>query len=103
MAGVFQRRDEIFLTLALEFFLRRFEVRDAACDLFPLQSGVVLLFGHAHPFDSCPTSIGGGDCGANWEAAGPDCDGSPFAPTSRWIRHAPSLGLCAPPGCRRQT
>jgi hypothetical protein len=49
-AGIFQCGDKIFLALALEFFLRGFEAGDACCDFFPLLSGVVRLFGHAHPF-----------------------------------------------------
>jgi hypothetical protein len=69
---VFQRRDEIFLALAFESFLRCFETCHAGHDFFPLGSGVVQLFGHAHPFDS-PDShsapIGGRDWGANWEIA----------------------------------
>jgi hypothetical protein len=48
--GVLQCGHEIFLALACELFLRGFEARDAACDFFPLQSGDVLLFGHAIPF-----------------------------------------------------
>ena len=52
MAGIFERRNKIFLTLAFEFFLGRFEVCNTRCDFFPLLSGAVLLFGHAHPFDS---------------------------------------------------
>ena len=57
VAGIFERRDEIFLALAFEFFLGRLEVCNTRCDFFPLQSGAVLLFGHAHPFDSRPTSM----------------------------------------------
>jgi hypothetical protein len=75
VARIFQRGDKIFLTLAFEFFLRGFEICDARDDFFPLQSGVVWLFGHAHPFgDSCPACIGGRDWGANWEEALQDCD-----------------------------
>ena len=48
--GVIQRREKIFLALAREFLLRRLEARDARGNFFPLGSGVVLLFGHAHPF-----------------------------------------------------
>jgi hypothetical protein len=47
---VFQRRDKIFRARAFELFLRRLEVCDAGDDFFPLQSRVVQLFGHAHPF-----------------------------------------------------
>jgi hypothetical protein len=50
MPGVLQRGHEIFLALAFEFFLRGFEAGNARDDFFPLQSGVVWLFGHAHPF-----------------------------------------------------
>lgn len=57
VARIFQRRDEIFLALASEFFLRGFEVRDAARDFFPLGSGAILLFGHTHLFDSYPMPI----------------------------------------------
>ena len=56
MARVIQRRDEIFLALALELFLSGFEGCDPCCNFFPLPSGVVLLF-HAHPFDSCPRAL----------------------------------------------
>ena len=48
--GVIQSREKIFLALAREFLLRRLEARDARGNFFPLGSGVVLLFGHAHPF-----------------------------------------------------
>jgi hypothetical protein len=50
MPGVLQRGREIFLALAFEFFLRGFEAGNARNDFFPLQSGVIWLFGHAHPF-----------------------------------------------------
>ena len=50
MAGIVQRGDKKFLALAFEFLLGRFEVCNAAYDFFPLQSGVVLAVGHAHPF-----------------------------------------------------
>jgi hypothetical protein len=89
MPGVFQRGHEIFVALAFEPCLRGFEACNAGGDFFPLQSGVVWLFGHAHPFDSCSTAIGGCDWGVNWEEALQDCDGR--ASTSRWIRHPPSL------------
>ena len=49
---VFQRRDEIFLALAFESFLRCFETCHAGDDFFPLGSGVVQLFGHVHPLIS---------------------------------------------------
>ena len=74
---VFQRRYEIFLALAFESFLRCFETCHAGHDFFPLGSGVVQLFGHAHPFDSPDShsaAIGGRDWGANWEMALRDCD-----------------------------
>ena len=74
MARVLQRGDKIFLTRALEFLLGCFEVGDASDDLFPLERGVVRLFDHAHPFDSCPASIGDRNWGANWEMVVQDCD-----------------------------
>jgi len=40
VACIFQRCHKIFLALALEFFLRSFEARDARGDFFPLGSGV---------------------------------------------------------------
>ena len=49
MPRAFQRRDKIFLAFAFEFLLRGLEVRDARDDFFPLRSGIVLLFRHAHP------------------------------------------------------
>jgi hypothetical protein len=64
VARVFQRRDEIFRALALEFFLSGFEVGHARGDFFALSRKAVLLFGHAHPFfDSCPALIGGAGLG----------------------------------------
>ena len=55
---VLKRGDEIFLALALEFFLRGFEVCHAYGDFFPLPSEAILRFGHAHPFfDSCPRAL----------------------------------------------
>jgi hypothetical protein len=50
VAGIFQRADKIFLTLALKFFLRCPEVCNARCDFLPLSSDCLLSFGHAHPF-----------------------------------------------------
>jgi hypothetical protein len=73
-AGIFQRREKIFLALALEFFLGGLEVGDARGDFFAFLREAVLQFGHAHPFfDSCPASIGVSDWGANWETALQDC------------------------------
>ena len=47
-----------YFALALEFFLGRFEACDARCDLFPLASEAVFLFGHDHPFlDSCRVAL----------------------------------------------
>ena len=40
----------LWVALAFEFLLGGFEAGDACCDFFPLLSGVVRLFGHAHPF-----------------------------------------------------
>jgi len=52
--GILQCGDEIFGALALEFFLRRFEICDARGNFFSLQSEAVRMFGHAHPFDFVP-------------------------------------------------
>ena len=58
---VLQRGDEIFLALALEFFLGGLEVGHARGDFFPLASEAVLRFGHAHPFfESCPRVVSHG-------------------------------------------
>ena len=93
MARIFQRRDKIFLALAFEFFLGGFEVCHAGGDLFTLLCEPVLQFGHAHPFDSCPNTIGGGDWGVNWETALQDCDGDALAvdkTTAVLVASAPS-------------
>jgi hypothetical protein len=45
-----KRRDEVFLTLALEFFLDRFETRDPRCDLFALSRQPFVFLRHASPF-----------------------------------------------------
>ena len=50
MPRIIQRGDAIFFALALEFFLRGFEICDAGRDFFPLPSEAILRFGHAHPF-----------------------------------------------------
>jgi hypothetical protein len=50
VARVFQSREEIFLALAFEFFLSRFEDCHARSNFFALPSAAVLLFSHAHPF-----------------------------------------------------
>src|SRR3979490_1087736 len=57
MGGAFPRRGEKILPLALQLFLSGFEGCDPCCNFFPLPSGVVLLFGHAHLFDSCPRPL----------------------------------------------
>ena len=50
MPRIIQRGDAIFFALALEFFLRGFEICDARRDFFPLPSEAILRFGHAHPY-----------------------------------------------------
>jgi hypothetical protein len=74
VARIVQRRDKIFLAFAFEFFLRGPEVCNARCDFLTLLREAVVLFGHAHPFESCPVPIGVRDWGANWEQALQDCD-----------------------------
>ena len=49
-SGISQCRHKEFVALAFEFLLGGFEVCDAVCDFFPLLSGFVLWFGHAHAF-----------------------------------------------------
>lgn len=73
-AGIFQRGHEIFVALAFELFLGGLEACNARCDFFPLASEAIFLFGHAHPFDSCPAAIGARNWGANWDMAVQDCD-----------------------------
>jgi hypothetical protein len=73
-ARVFQRLEKIFLALAFEFFLGRLETSHARGDLLAFPSAAVLLFGHAHPFESCVISIDVRDWGANWDEALADCD-----------------------------
>jgi hypothetical protein len=48
--GISQCLHKEFIAFAFESFLGGFEVCDAGCDFFPLQSGVIRRFGHAHPF-----------------------------------------------------
>jgi len=57
-AGVFERADEILVTLASEFFLSGFENCHARGNLLALSREPIVLFAHAHPLLSrVPTSL----------------------------------------------
>jgi hypothetical protein len=74
-ARVLHRDHEIFLALAFEFRLGRFELRNACCDFFPLLRQTFFSFGHCPSFssDSCPTPISVLEWGVNGEMALQDC------------------------------
>ena len=52
--GISQCRHKEFMALAFESLLGGFEVCDADCDLFPLQSGIILRLGHVLPLILVP-------------------------------------------------
>jgi hypothetical protein len=50
VSRVLQRGYAVFFALALEPFLSCFELRDAPCYFFSLESEPAFVFGHPHPF-----------------------------------------------------
>jgi hypothetical protein len=53
-----KRREEIFLALAFEPLLSRFEIRHPHSDFLALSCPAIVFFGHPIPFGSCLVTIG---------------------------------------------